>query len=173
MDTPSVIVISNQIFKMRVLVYLFWKDFGYIRQSQQNIIKWYQLIIISRTTMQLQCEQLEKNAIQSYQHNEIIIHKQSYTKSLLVSKTELYTFPALHTLTEIDPNTCLAQLSTKPEILLIGHTDPTGFLSNEQYVKFTQNAIGVECMQLDAACRTFNVLLGELRNVCLLLILPP
>ncbi len=120
--------------------------------------------------MQLQCEQLEKHAIQSYQRNEIVINKKSYTDSLLVSQTEIYTFPSLQCITEIDP-TCLANLSAKPEILLIGYTGPTEFLSNEQYVKFTQNGIGVECMKLEAACRTFNVLLGEHRNVCLLLIL--
>jgi uncharacterized protein len=121
--------------------------------------------------MQLQCEQLEKHAIQSYQHNEIVINKQSYTDSLLVSQTEIHTFPALHCISEIDPTTCLSNLSEKPDILLIGYTGSTEFLSTEQYVKFTQDEIGVECMKLESACRTFNVLLGENRKVCLLLVI--
>lgn len=121
--------------------------------------------------MHLQSEQPEKHAIQSYTQDQVYIDNQCYMHSVLVSKNEIHTFPALHTLQELDPKTCLRPLTQQPEIFLIGYPGQTQFLSASQYLGFTQNGIGVECMKFDAACRTFNILLGEQRRVCLLLML--
>ena len=58
-----------------------------------------------------------------------------------------------------------------PELVLIG-TGPTQcFASAEVRAAFMQRRIGVEVMQLGAACRTFNVLLQEERRVAAALFL--
>jgi uncharacterized protein len=122
--------------------------------------------------MQFQCEQPEKNSIQSYETNAVLIDHQRYDQSLLVTQKQIILIPTLSAISEIHPDQCISLLNDHLEILLIGYTGSTQFMSPAQYVSFTKIGIGVECMKLDAACRTFNILLGEHRKVGLLLVFP-
>lgn len=123
--------------------------------------------------MQIQAETLPQHAIQSYTSTSVRIAGETYTDSLLVSAESIHSPLPLHTLAELNPEVLLAQFRQHPKILIIGHCESsTLFLSPEHHLTFMRQGIGVECMSLDAACRTFNILLGEHREVALLLILP-
>jgi len=56
-------------------------------------------------------------------------------------------------------------LELQPELVLIGTGATLKFPSIEQYACLIQQNIGVEIMDNAAACRTYNVLLGEGRKV--------
>jgi len=55
-------------------------------------------------------------------------------------------------------------LELDPEIVLIGTGEHQVFLSPELLMVFYRQSIGVETMNTQAACRTFNVLVSEGRN---------
>jgi uncharacterized protein len=59
-----------------------------------------------------------------------------------------------------------------PEVVLVGTGAAQIFLSPEIMMAFYRKDIGVEVMTTDAACRTFNVLASEGRNVVAAM-LPP
>lgn len=62
-------------------------------------------------------------------------------------------------------------LSHAPDIVLLGTGEKMHFLSTETLIPLHTQGIGIEIMTTAAACRTFNVLLAENRNVLAALII--
>ena len=56
-------------------------------------------------------------------------------------------------------------LALKPEIVLLGTGAQQRFPHPRLYRGLTVAGIGVECMDTAAACRTYNILMGEDRKV--------
>lgn len=72
------------------------------------------------------------------------------------------------------PQASLAQLSAshfaplverRPEVVLIGTGERQVFLHPQILSPLINAGIGVECMSLQAACRTYNILMSEGRKV--------
>lgn len=59
-----------------------------------------------------------------------------------------------------------------PDVVLLGTGNRIQFPSAQWRAAFLSRRIGIEVMDLPAAARTFNVLLGEQRQVLLLALLP-
>ena len=55
-------------------------------------------------------------------------------------------------------------------LLIIGTGDSPKFLTPKQQIELSNMGLGVECMNNTSACSSFNLLLGDLRKVGLLLI---
>ena len=113
----------------------------------------------------------QANLIRSYSAAELRIAGQCIARSCIVTAERL--------ITEWEPGTfdalTTAHLETifalAPEVVLIG-TGPTQcFASAAVRGAFAQRRIGLEVMQLGAACRTFNVLVQEERRVAAALFL--
>ena len=60
-------------------------------------------------------------------------------------------------------------LVLRPDVVLIGTGAKQEFLDPKQLMLFYSRNIGVEVMTTHAACRTFNVLVSESRNVAAIL----
>ena len=58
----------------------------------------------------------------------------------------------------------------KPELVIIGSGARQEMLSAEFLAFFGTSGIGIECMTTAAACRTYNLLVSEARNVAVGLI---
>ena len=56
------------------------------------------------------------------------------------------------------------------DLLIIGTGDSPKFLTPKQQIDLSNIGLGVECMNNTSACSSFNLLLGDLRKVGLLLI---
>lgn len=76
---------------------------------------------------------------------------------------------------------CLAELSVadleavsepQPEVLIIGTGRVTRFPSTEVMEWLAEQHIGFECMDSRAAARTYNILVGEGRDVSAAMLLP-
>jgi uncharacterized protein len=65
-----------------------------------------------------------------------------------------------------------ALLSLEPEVVLLGTGDRQRLPPAELYADFAARGIGLEVMDNRAACRTYNVLLPEFRDVAVALMLP-
>jgi uncharacterized protein len=64
-----------------------------------------------------------------------------------------------------------ALLALSPEVVLLGTGPRQRMPSPALYAEFAARGIGLEVMDNHAACRTYNVLLGEFRDVAVALML--
>ena len=62
-------------------------------------------------------------------------------------------------------------LELKPEVVLLGTGEAHRFLHPKMFRHLTESGIPLECMTTAAACRTYNILMSEGRNVAAALIL--
>ncbi|MES2318509.1 MAG: Mth938-like domain-containing protein [Pseudomonadota bacterium] len=61
----------------------------------------------------------------------------------------------------------------KPDVVILGTGARQRFVHPRLVAALSARHIGVECMDSKAACRTYNVLMGEGRKVTLALIIEP
>ncbi len=64
-----------------------------------------------------------------------------------------------------------ALVALRPEVVLLGTGERQHLPGPALYADFAARGIGLEVMDNRAACRTYNVLLGEFRDVAVALIL--
>ena len=82
--------------------------------------------------------------------------------------------PALWNVTHFDTLTAddFVQVnSTKPDVVILGTGVRQRFIHPKLIAVLTSQRIGVECMDNQAACRTYNILMAEGRKVALALIM--
>ena len=58
-----------------------------------------------------------------------------------------------------------------PDVVILGTGDKQRFIHPRLITALSSRRIGVECMDNQAACRTYNILMGEGRKVTLALII--
>lgn len=61
--------------------------------------------------------------------------------------------------------------AVEPDVVILGTGRRQRFVHPKLTAALTERRIGVECMDNQAACRTYNILMGEGRKVALALIL--
>lgn len=121
--------------------------------------------------MELMLTPCEGHYIDEYEANQIWIHGKNYHQALIISPKkiispwEVESFKTL-TITDLMPAILL-----KPEIIILGTGKNQEFIPIELLVGITQEGIGIEVMTTAAACRTYNLLLSEDRQVVAALIL--
>jgi uncharacterized protein len=64
-------------------------------------------------------------------------------------------------------------LADAPDVVILGTGARQRFVHPRLTTALTMRRIGVECMDSQAACRTYNILMGEGRKVTLALIIEP
>lgn len=116
------------------------------------------------------------NLITAYDESYIEVNKQRHTKSIIVLPQQLITdwdIADFAHLTEahiaiITEHKAIAEL--KAEVVLLGTGTKHHFLHPKIYQALTAKGIPLECMTTAAACRTYNILMSEGRNVVAALI---
>jgi uncharacterized protein len=108
--------------------------------------------------------------IRSLNDQGIRVGETWYPQSLIISANHLISDWSVQTMKDLVEEDLAKKslepiLNLAPEILLIGTGSKQVFLQPQLTVFFYQKGIGVEVMTTDAACRTFNVLVSEGRNV--------
>lgn len=112
------------------------------------------------------------NSIRAYTPGEVRINEERYVRSLIVTPTQLMpdwgpaNFAALAT----EHFEAIARL--QPELVLLGTGARLSFPRPALTLALMQAGIGIEVMDTAAACRTYNILMGEGRTVAAALILP-
>jgi uncharacterized protein len=90
---------------------------------------------------------------------------QLFSEALIVSAHHLITGWPVSRAQELDAELLEQVLELKPEVVLIGTGKSQVFLPPELLMVLYRQSVGVEIMSTQAACRTFNVLVSEDRNV--------
>jgi uncharacterized protein len=111
------------------------------------------------------------NLIRGYSETELRIGQQRLTRSCIVTAARLITDWEPATFADLTPAHLETIFALEPELVLLGTGPTQRFATAEVRAAFTQRHVGLEVMQLGAACRTFNVLLQEERRVAAALFL--
>ena len=116
--------------------------------------------------MELNLErQGEHHYIRSVSESGIRIGDEYYRGTVLLSAEELRSDWPPASVEELQELHLQAVLDLRPEVVLIGTGKKQVFLQPELMDYFYRTGVGVEVMSTQAACRTFNVLVSEGRNV--------
>ncbi len=109
--------------------------------------------------------------IRSYGQGQVVVNGETYTRSLIVMPNRLITdwppqcfddLAAAH----------FEHLATYPvDVVLLGTGGRLRFPSRAVLSPLDQRGIGVEVMDTGAACRTYNLLIAERRNVAAVLLM--
>jgi len=103
-------------------------------------------------------------AIRGYGPGEIRVNETVYTGSIILTRNRIADW-APPPLAEWEPPVLDALLAHDPEILLIGTGARVHLLGNAFLAHALREGVGLETMDTAAACRTFNILVGEGRRV--------
>ena len=122
--------------------------------------------------MKLQPDRMQAQAVTAYGPGWLAINGQRHASSLLITSGGL-----LQELAARDPSALTAAdftaLSELPvELIIYGSGTRLQFPPAAWLAPFMARRIGVETMDTEAACRTYNILAGEGRPVAALLLWP-
>ena len=111
-----------------------------------------------------------RNLFTGYGEGWVEVNRQRYTASLLVSGDRITADWPLASLGELAADHLAAVLELEPEVVLLGTGATFAFPEPARLASLHKAGVGVEVMDTAAACRTYNILLGEGRNVVAALI---
>ena len=109
--------------------------------------------------------------IRAYKPGNIQVNELTYSRSIIVSPERLVDNWKPQCISELTKNDLAIILELSPAILLIGTGSALAFPGLEVYGDLINEGIGIEVMDTSAACRTYNALTAENRNVAAALII--
>ncbi len=118
-----------------------------------------------------QDNQNEGYVITAYGNDSVSINGKPFHQSLIITPTKLEENWAITSIDQLMQNHVEQILALKPELIIIGTGDKLVFPAVELYSSIIQHGIGVDFMDTGAACRTYNILMSEDRDVVAGLIL--
>jgi uncharacterized protein len=111
------------------------------------------------------------NLIRGYSAAELRIGAARVDRSCIVTAARLITDWEPQTFADLAPVHLAVIFALEPELVLLGTGPVQRFATAAVRAEFAGRRVGLEVMQLGAACRTFNVLLQEERRVAAALFL--
>ena len=111
-----------------------------------------------------------RNTFTGYGAGYVEVNGKRYSSSLVVSGERLVIDWPATSVDALAADHLAAILELKPEIAILGTGATFRFPDPARLAALHQARIGVEVMDTPAACRTYNILLGEGRNVVAALI---
>ncbi len=113
-----------------------------------------------------------RNTFTGYGEGYVMVNARRHSASLVVSGDRIVTDWPAASVEALGPDHLAAIAQLKPEIVLLGTGAKFTFPDQSLLAPLYKAGIGVEVMDTPAACRTYNILLGEGRNVVAALIIP-
>ena len=111
------------------------------------------------------------NLITGYSDSFIEVNKQRHAKNLIVMPQELILDWDAKAFADLNEQHLTKIADLNPEVVLLGVGEKHQFLHPKIYQALTTKGIPLESMTTAAACRTYNILMSEGRNVLAALIL--
>lgn len=104
------------------------------------------------------------NLVRSYSRAELRIGEEHVRSSCIVSAERLITDWPPARLEALAPEHLERIFELKPEVVLLGTGERQRFPPAEIRAAFAARGVGLEVMDLGAACRTYNILVQEERH---------
>ena len=111
------------------------------------------------------------NLIRRYGADFIQVGEQELRASCLVSATSLASWPP-RTVEELTAESFAAIFELDPEVVVLATGTTQKFPRAALRAEFATRRIGLEVMEIGAACRTYNVLVSEERRAVAAVLLP-
>ena len=118
-----------------------------------------------------QDSQDEGYVITAYDDGSVSVNGKAFSQSLIITSSQLdenWDIASIELLTAVHVDRVL---SYQPELIIIGTGNKLIFPAVEVYSAIIKLGIGVDFMDTRAACRTYNILMSEGRDVVAGLIL--
>lgn len=112
----------------------------------------------------------EQNTFTGYGAGYVTINQIRYEQSLIVLPDRIIDWEP-RTLEQLEPEHFAFLLSLQPEMVLLGTGPMLRFPHPSLTKMLTAAGIGVEVMDTQAACRTYNILMAEGRRVAAALVI--
>lgn len=109
--------------------------------------------------------------IRSYDKGQVTINMETVTRSIIVTPERLVRDWPPQEFGQLQVHHVDALAALQPEVVLLGTGAMLRFPEPSLMVPLRTNGIGVEIMDTAAACRTYNVLMAEGRNVAAALLM--
>lgn len=111
------------------------------------------------------------NLITGYEHGWVTINKIRHTENLILLPGQIIEpWPAAD-FASISAEHIAQIAALKPEVAILGTGSSHRFIHPKLTIALSELGISLECMNTAAACRTYNILMGEGRNVAAALLL--
>jgi uncharacterized protein len=104
-------------------------------------------------------------AIQRYDVGEIVIQEARFQESLILLPDQIVTDWPPSSVEDLQQEDLQRLADFSPEIILLGTGQKQHFPHPSLLQPLMQARIGIEVMDTAAACRTYNILMGEGRRV--------
>jgi uncharacterized protein len=111
------------------------------------------------------------NLIRRYGADYIVVGEQEIRSSCVVGASTLAPWPP-RSVAELRPEHLPALFDLAPEVVVLATGATQKFPPATLRAEFATRRIGLEVMEIGAACRTYNVLVGEERKVLAAVLLP-
>jgi uncharacterized protein len=111
-----------------------------------------------------------RNVVTAYASGAIRIGGRTYERSLILTATSVVEDWRPTRIEDLVAADLEPLLELKPEVLLVGSGARQGFPAREALARLYDARIGFEIMDTGAACRTYNLLVAEGRDVAAALI---
>lgn len=117
-------------------------------------------------------ENYASNKIISYSDDSFTLKDKVIKSNLVISKDHLIENWDVKSYKNLALQQFDEMITWQPEVILIGTANESGFQHHELLSYITSKNIGLEIMNMGAACRSYNLLIDEGRNVVACLFLP-
>ena len=111
------------------------------------------------------------NLIRAYGNGELRVNEHVYRGGVILSAATVIADANVQNLDDLLALGLSRALALEPELVLLGTGARQIFPAPSLGAEFLRAGIGFEVMDTSAACRTFNVLVGEQRRVAAILLL--
>jgi uncharacterized protein len=113
----------------------------------------------------------QSNLIRTYTVGQIIVNQDSYTRSLVVLPGQVIADWPPQAFEELALAHLAALVTLSPELVILGTGRRQRFPCAELLAPLIEAGLGWEVMDTGAACRTYNILMSEGRNVAAALLM--
>ena len=105
--------------------------------------------------------------IVAYEDNWVQVNEQRLEAAFIVSPHHLNSAWQAKSLAQLKPDNLRPLLEQPAEVFIIASNEANRVPNKAIYQALVAHQTGFEIMTIDAACRTYNVLLSESRNVAM------
>jgi len=110
-------------------------------------------------------------AVKSYKPGKVIVNNLTFTHSCYITQTSTESHWPCLSADSLSTELLDALLKESPEVIILGTGETQQFPEPKLFAYCAQKGVGLEVMANDAACRTYNVLTTEDRDIVLALII--
>jgi uncharacterized protein len=104
-------------------------------------------------------------------NNKPVVRQETLNHSIVVmNKILIHDWP-VKSFETLQPEQLLSLIEYRPEVILLGTGNRIRFPDSRLTAPLLEQGIGVEIMDMAAACRTYNILMSEGRHVAAALII--